>query len=92
MGAAATIAAISFSFTFLAASLAFLAGLLPPAVTAPDLPVDIGVLLLAVPLFALVFAILGEAVRIAHGARLPKAAPHRPRAALSGRRPRFGRS
>lgn len=59
------ITAISFSLTFVAVSVALLTGLLPPAFDAIRLPVDLGVLLLIVPLCALVFAIVAEVLRSA---------------------------
>ena len=60
-------AAISFSLTFVGASVALLMGALPPAITTMAPPVDIGVLLLMVPLCALVLAMLVEVLRSALG-------------------------
>ncbi len=63
----AAVMAISFSLTFVLMSVAMLAGVLPPAIAALSMPIDLGVLLLIVPLTALVLAILAEAFRAAIG-------------------------
>lgn len=74
-----SITAISFSLTFVGVSLAFLAGLLPPPLASISMPVDLGVLLLVVPLCALVVAMMGEVLRTAlrgvPSARAPRLAP-----------------
>jgi hypothetical protein len=67
-----SIVAISFSLTFVATGVLLLLGLLPPTVASLDAPVDIGVLLLIVPLCALVLAIMAEVLRAAISG-LPKA-------------------
>jgi hypothetical protein len=59
------VTAISFSLTFVGVSLALLAGVLPPSFASLQPPVDLGVVLLMVPLFALVFAMMAEALRAA---------------------------
>jgi hypothetical protein len=59
------VTAISFSLTFVGVSLALLAGVLPPSFAAIQPPVDLGVVLLMVPLFALVLAMMAEALRAA---------------------------
>jgi hypothetical protein len=81
----ASVTAISFSLTFAFVSLALLAGLLPPTLTAA-LPVDLGVLLLIVPLSALVLAIMGEALRAALRG-VPDVPAPRTLTTLSGWRP-----
>ena len=71
-------AAISFSLTFVGASVALLTGALSPSITAMPLPVDVGVLLLMVPLCALVLAMLVEVLRAALGGAPPhRSAPRR---------------
>lgn len=60
-----SIVAISFSLTFVATGILLLLGILPPTVAALEAPVDIGVLLLMVPLCALVLAIMAEVLRAA---------------------------
>ncbi len=60
-----TITTISFSLTFVGVSLLLLAGFLPPAFASLEVPVDIGVLLLIVPLCALVLAMMAEVLRAA---------------------------
>jgi TRAP-type C4-dicarboxylate transport system permease small subunit len=61
----ASIAAISFSLTFVVAGVLLLLDMLPPTVAALDAPIDLGVLLLMVPLCALIFTLLAEALRAA---------------------------
>ena len=77
-----TIAAISFSLTFVGVSVALLAGVLPRDLTALDLGVDMGVVLLMVPVCALVLATLLEVVRTAIRG-LPRIRPPRPATILS---------
>lgn len=60
-----TATAISFSLTFVGVSLMLLAGVMPPSFTSLAAPVDIGVLLLIVPLCALVLAMMAEVLRAA---------------------------
>lgn len=82
----ASVTAISFSLTFVGVSLALLAGLLPERVANLGASIDVGVLLLFLPLCALAFAISVEVVRAAHKGPLRSSAPPRTRP-LSGRRP-----
>lgn len=56
-------AAISFSLTFLAAGVALLVGVIPSRVIIGMNEVDVGVVLLFVPLCALLLAIIVEVVR-----------------------------
>lgn len=84
-----SIAAISFSLTFVAGSVALLTGVMPPAVAGVNAPVDLGVLLLMVPLCALVLTILAEVFRAAISG-LPRVAPPRLTPALSDWRPGRG--
>lgn len=88
-GGLASMAAISFSLTFVGVSVALLLGLLPTTVSAFQKSVDVGVVLLLVPLCALTLAILGEvllaAIRGLPRVREPIDAP-----ALSGWRPGRG--
>jgi hypothetical protein len=81
----ASVMAISFSLTFVIVSVALLAGLLPATLTA-GLPVDLGVLLLIVPLSALVLAITGETLHAALRG-VPDTRVRRTAIALSGWRP-----
>jgi hypothetical protein len=60
-----TVTAISFSLTFVGVSLMLLAGVIPPSFAALEAPVDLGVLLLIVPLCALVLAMMVEVLRAA---------------------------
>ena len=84
-----TVTAISFSLTFVSASVMLLAGVLPTSFTSLAAPVDIGVLLLIVPLCALVLAMMAEVVRAAVKGTPPRrAARHRTR--LSEWRPGHG--
>ena len=85
----ASVTAISFSLTFVVVSIALLTGMLPPGIVALAMPVDLGVLLLIVPLTALVLAILAEAFR---GALRGVPTTHTPRTvtALSDWRPGHG--
>ena len=85
----ASVTAISFSLTFVVVSIALLTGMLPPGLVALAMPVDLGVLLLIVPLTALVLAILAEAFR---GALRGVPTTHTPRTvtALSDWRPGHG--
>ncbi len=85
----AAVTAISFSLTFVLMSVAMLAGILPPAIFALSMPVDLGVLLLMVPLTALVLAILAEAFRTAIGG-VPSPRAPRTVTALSDWRPGRG--
>ena len=82
-----SVTAISFSLTFVGVSVALRAGLLPAQVTALSAGVDVGVLLLFLPLCALAFAIIAEVVRAAVKGPLRVGAPPRIRP-LSGSRPR----
>src|SRR5262245_23519265 len=68
----ASITAISFSLTFVGVSLALLAGVLPQKFASLDMPVDMGVVLLLVPLCALVLAMMAEVLRAAARGALPK--------------------
>lgn len=85
----ATIAVISFSLTFVGVSLALLFGILPNSVVALDMPVDMGVVLLIVPLCALVFAMMAEVLRAAVSG-VPRAVSHRTATSLSEWRPGHG--
>ena len=85
----ASVTAISFSLTFVGVSIALLTGFLPPAVVPLAMPVDLGVLLLIVPLTALVLAILAEAFRGALRG-VPEAPAPRTVTALSDWRPGHG--
>jgi hypothetical protein len=60
-----SISAIGFSLTFVLVSFALLVGVLPPTVAALPGPVDLGVLLLMVPLCALTLAMMVEVLRAA---------------------------
>jgi hypothetical protein len=60
-----SISAIAFSLTFVLVSFALLVGVLPPTFAALPGPVDLGVLLLMVPLCALTLAIMVEVLRAA---------------------------
>ncbi|HEV7275133.1 MAG TPA: hypothetical protein VGN80_02490 [Devosiaceae bacterium] len=82
----ASVTAISFSLTFVGVSLALLAGLLPERVANIGASIDVGVLLLFLPLCALAFAISVEVVRAARKGPLRYSAPPRARP-LSGWRP-----
>lgn len=84
-----TITAISFSLTFVGVSLMLLAGVMPPSFAALEAPVDIGVLLLIVPLCALVLAMMAEVLRAAIKGSPPKRAP-RNASTLSDWRPGHG--
>lgn len=83
----ASIAAISFSLTFVAGGIALLTGLVPSSVASLQPPVDLGVLMLMVPVSALVLAMLAEVARAAFTG-LPRIAPQRLTPALSDWRPR----
>jgi hypothetical protein len=72
-----TVAAISFSLTFVGLSLALLSGVLPHSIATLELGVDIGVVLLMVPVCALVLATLVEVLRTALRG-LPRLRPPRP--------------
>ena len=61
----AMITAISFSLTFAGVSIALLAGLLPTRFASLSMPVDMGVVLLTVPLCALILAMVAEVLRAA---------------------------
>lgn len=78
----ASIAVVSFSLTFVAGGVALLAGLLPLSLTAVDASVDLGVLMLMVPVCALVLTMLVEVARTALSG-LPRVQPQRPVPALS---------
>jgi hypothetical protein len=88
---AVSITAISFAMTFVGASIALLLGLLPAWASTLALPagIDVGVVLLSVPLCALVLAMLVEAVRAAL-AGTPRPYVPRATAALSEWRPGVG--
>lgn len=88
-GDIASMSAISFSLTFVAVSMAFLLGFLPTSVSVLHRSVDVGVVLLLVPLCALTFAILGE-VMIAAIRGLPRVRRPIDAPALSGWRPGHG--
>ncbi|HQZ13143.1 MAG TPA: hypothetical protein PK286_09680 [Devosia sp.] len=60
-----TMTAISFSLTFVVVSLLLLTGVIPASFATLTAPVDIGVLLLIVPLCALVLAMVAEVLRAA---------------------------
>jgi hypothetical protein len=60
-----SVTAIGFSFTFVLVSIALLVGVLPPTIAALPMPVDLGVLLLMVPLCALTLAMMLEVLRAA---------------------------
>jgi hypothetical protein len=77
-----TITAISFSLTFVGVSVALLTGVLPRDLAALDLGVDMGVVLLMVPVCALVLATLVEVLRTALRG-LPRIRPPRPATILS---------
>ncbi|HHY51431.1 MAG TPA: hypothetical protein GYA10_16990 [Alphaproteobacteria bacterium] len=85
----AIIAVISFSLTFVGVSLALLLGLLPNSIVALDLPVDMGVVLLIVPLCALVLAMMAEALRAAVTG-VPRSGSPRTATSLSEWRPGHG--
>lgn len=85
----ATVIAISFSLTFVAVSIALLLGVLPAHIVAIQPPVDLGVLMLMVPLCALVFTMLAEVLRAAIRG-LPRIRAPRPTPALSAWRPGHG--
>lgn len=87
----ASVTAISFSLTFVAVSVALLAGLLPERVTNLGASIDVGVLLLFLPLCALAFALSVEVVRAARKGPLRSSAPPRTRP-LSGWRPEDDKS
>ena len=76
-----TVTVISFSLTFVGASMALLLNLLPPRFAA--LPVEMGGVLLLVPVCAIVFAMMVEVLRAALGgmplrpARSARAMTHR---------------
>jgi hypothetical protein len=71
-----TAAVVSFSLTLLAAGIAVLSGLAPLHAASSGQRVDIGALLLVVPLVALVLAMAIEVARIAlRGTELPQAPP-----------------
>jgi hypothetical protein len=77
-----TVTAISFSLTFVGVSVALLTGVLPPNLAALELGVDMGVVLLMVPVCALILATLVEVLRtMLRG--LPRVRPPRPATILS---------
>lgn len=78
-----SVTAISFSLTFLGVGMALVAGLLPERLGWLARDLDVGVLLLFLPLCALVFAIVAEVVRAALRGPLRSGAPPRMRP-LSG--------
>ena len=84
-----TVTAISFSLTFVGVSLMLLAGVMPPSFAALEAPVDIGVLLLIVPLCALVLAMMAEVLRAAIKGTPPRRTS-RNASALSDWRPGHG--
>jgi hypothetical protein len=83
------VTAISFSLTFVGVSLALLAGVLPPSFASLQPPVDLGVVLLMVPLFALVLAMMAEALRAAMKGT-PRPHEHRAVVALNAWQPGRG--
>jgi hypothetical protein len=85
----ATVVAISFSLTFVGVSVALLMGVLPAPIASIQPPVDLGVLMLMVPLCALVFTMLAE-VLLAAIRGLPRIRAPRPTPALSAWRPGHG--
>ena len=85
----ASIVAISFSLTFVGVSVALLMGALPASIASIQPPVDLGVLMLMVPLCALVFTMLAE-VLLAAIRGLPRIRAPRPTPALSAWRPGHG--
>jgi hypothetical protein len=85
-----TITAISFSLTFVGVSLMLLAGVMPQSFAALEAPVDIGVLLLIVPLCALVLAMMAEVLRAAVKGAPPKRAPRNASTLISEWRPGHG--
>ena len=85
----ATVVAISFSLTFVGVSVALLMGVLPASVASIQPPVDLGVLMLMVPLCALFFTMLAE-VLLAAIRGLPRIRAPRPTPALSAWRPGHG--
>jgi uncharacterized membrane protein len=86
-----SVTAISFSLTFVGVGVALLAGLLPERVSTLGENLDVGVLLLFLPLCALVFAMIAEVLRAAVKGPLRSVAPPRMRP-LSGWRPEPGES
>lgn len=84
-----TVTAISFSLTFVGVSLMLLAGVMPPSFASLAAPVDIGVLLLMVPLCALVMAMMAEVLRAAVKGSPPRRT-HRNATSLSEWRPGHG--
>jgi uncharacterized membrane protein YidH (DUF202 family) len=84
-----SVTAISFSLTFVLMSVALLAGVMPQSFAALPMPVDLGVLLLMVPLCALVLAIMAEALRAAMQG-VPSGKARRTATALSQWRPGHG--
>ncbi len=84
-----SVTAISFSLTFVGVGVALLAGLLPERVSTLGNSIDVGVLLLFVPLCALVFAMVAEVLRAVVKGPLRSIAPPRMRP-LSGWRPGHG--
>jgi hypothetical protein len=70
-------------------SVALLAGVVPQSFSALPMPVDLGVLLLMVPLCALVLAIMAEALRAAMQG-VPAGRARRTATALSQWRPGHG--
>src|SRR5687767_9428888 len=84
-----SVTAISFSPTFVLMSVALLAGVMPQSFAALPMPVDLGVLLLMVPLCALVLAIMAEALRAAMQG-VPAGKARRTVTALSQWRPGHG--
>lgn len=81
-----SVTAISFSLTFVGVGVALLAGLLPEQLSALGNNIDVGVLLLFLPLCALAVAITAEVLRAALKGPLRSGAPPRMRP-LSGWRP-----
>lgn len=84
-----SVTAISFSLTFVGVGVALLAGLLPERVSTLGNSIDVGVLLLFVPLCALIFAMVAEVLRAAVTRPLRSIAPPR-MPPLSGWRPGHG--
>lgn len=88
--ALASATSIAFSLAFFAGGLALLLGLVPMPIANWPASVDLGVLVLMVPLCALCLAIVVEVLRAAITSSLPKVQPPRLVAALSDWRPGHG--
>lgn len=88
--ALASATSIAFSLAFFAGGLALLLGLVPMPIANWPASVDLGVLVLMVPLCALSLAIVAEVLRAAITTSLPSVQPPRLVAALSDWRPGHG--